>query len=109
VCYVYVRCGGGFFFKPRDQQGAKAREVEPLLTSTREQIRSLAQKRQSAPRTTTELTCSREGIGNSDQGDLWAYSVEIQVFATPIGSMLTSFGFPLLNWGIFYKFLQDDR
>ena len=29
----------------------------------------------------------------------------IQVFASPTGYMLTSFGFPLLNWGIFYRFL----
>jgi hypothetical protein len=25
------------------------------------------------------------------------------VFASPTGYMLTSFGVPLLNWGIFYK------
>ena len=41
----------------------------------------------------------------SDQGDFWAQSVEILVFASPTGYMLTSSGFPLLNWGIFYKFL----
>ena len=32
-------------------------------------------------------------------------SVEILVFASPIGYMLTSFGFLLLNCGLFYKFL----
>ena len=41
----------------------------------------------------------------SDRGDFWAQSVEILVFASPIGYMLTSSGFPLLNLGIFYKFL----
>jgi hypothetical protein len=45
----------------------------------------------------------------SDRGDFWAYSVEILVFASPTGYMLTSSGFPLLHWGIFYKFLKNDR
>jgi hypothetical protein len=31
------------------------------------------------------------------------YSVEIQVFASPTGYMLTSSGFLLLNWGISHK------
>ena len=31
------------------------------------------------------------------------------VFASPTGYMLTSSGFPTLNWGIFYKFLKNDR
>ena len=34
--------------------------------------------------------------------------VEILVFASPTGYMLTSSGFPLWNWGIFYKFLLND-
>ena len=41
----------------------------------------------------------------SDREDFWAQAVEILVFASPTGSMLTSSGFPSLNWGIFYKFL----
>ena len=41
----------------------------------------------------------------SDRGDFWAQSVEILVCASPTGYMFTSSGFPLLNWGIFYKFL----
>ena len=41
----------------------------------------------------------------SVRGDFWALSVDILVFASPTGYMLTSSGFPLLNWGIFYKFL----
>ena len=45
----------------------------------------------------------REGI--SDQGDFWAQQVEILVFASPTGYMLTSSGVSLLHWGIFYKFL----
>ena len=36
----------------------------------------------------------------SDTGHFWARSVEILVFASPTGYMLTSSGgFPLLNWG----------
>ena len=38
-------------------------------------------------------------------GDVWASTVEILVFESPTGYMLTSSGFLLLNWGIFYKFL----
>ena len=42
----------------------------------------------------------------SGRGDFWASQpVEIQVFASPTGYMLTSSGFPVLKWGIFYKFL----
>ena len=37
----------------------------------------------------------------NDQGDCWAQPVEILVFASQAGYMLTSSGFPLLNWGIF--------
>ena len=44
-------------------------------------------------------------IGISDGGDFWAWSVEILMFSSPTGYMLTSSGFPLVNWGIFYKFL----
>ena len=37
----------------------------------------------------------------NDRGGFWTYkSVEIHVFASPTGYMLTSFGVPLLNWGI---------
>jgi hypothetical protein len=36
-------------------------------------------------------------------------SVEILVFASPTGYMLTSFGFSLLIRGIFHKFLLSDR
>ena len=42
---------------------------------------------------------------SNDLGDSWAQPVEILVFATPTGYMLTSSGFPLFNWSIFYKFL----
>ena len=49
-----------------------------------------------------------EGIG-SDRGDFWAYPVEILVFANPAGYMSTFSGFPLLKWGIFHKFLQNNR
>ena len=31
-----------------------------------------------------------------------------QVFTSLTGYKLTTFGFSLLNWGIFYKFLQND-
>ena len=51
---------------------------------------------------------AREVLGHSrssDQGGFWASPVEILVFASPTGYMLTSSGFPLLNSGIFYKFL----
>ena len=42
----------------------------------------------------------------SDPGDFWvAYLVEILVFASPTGYMLSSSGSPLLKWGTFYKFL----
>ena len=33
--------------------------------------------------------------------DFWALSVEILVFTSPTGYMLTSSSFLLLNWGIF--------
>ena len=39
----------------------------------------------------------------------WALSVDILVFPSPTGYTLTSFGFPLLNWGIFFKVLKNDR
>ena len=42
--------------------------------------------------------------GTSDWGDFWTLRVEIRVFPSPTGYMLTSSGFPLLNWGIFYIF-----
>ena len=45
----------------------------------------------------------------SDRGDFWALSIEILVFASPTASMLTSFGFSILIWGIFHKFLWSDR
>ena len=38
-------------------------------------------------------------------GDYWAQPVEILVSGSPTGYMLTSSGFSLLNWGIFYQFL----
>ena len=34
----------------------------------------------------------------SDQGDFQVYSIEILVFASPTGYMLTSANFPFLNW-----------
>ena len=34
----------------------------------------------------------------SDRGGFWAEPVEILVFASPTGQVLTSSGFPLLNW-----------
>ena len=41
-----------------------------------------------------------------DRGDFWAQPpVEILVFASPTGHMLTSSAFPSLNWDMFYKFL----
>ena len=43
------------------------------------------------------------------RGDFWAWPVHILVFLTPTGYMLTSFGFPWRNWGIFYKFLLNYR
>ena len=45
-------------------------------------------------------------VGSSDREDFWALAVEILVFASPTGHILTSSGFPLVEWGIFYKFLQ---
>ena len=36
--------------------------------------------------------------GCSDRVDFWAWPVEILVFASPTGYMLTSSGFPFLNW-----------
>ena len=38
-------------------------------------------------------------LGSSDRGDFWALPIEILVLARPTGYMLTSSGFPLLNWG----------
>jgi hypothetical protein len=35
----------------------------------------------------------------SDRGDFWAYSVEILVFASPTGYMLTSSGFLCIDSG----------
>ena len=49
--------------------------------------------------------CPRNGERISDRGDFWPQPVEILVFASPTGYMFTSSGFPLSNWGIFYKFL----
>ena len=37
----------------------------------------------------------------SDRRDFWAWSVEILVFASPTGYLLTSFGFSILSWSIF--------
>ena len=44
-------------------------------------------------------------ITSNNRGDFWAQSVEILVFARSASYMLTSSGFPLLNRGIFCKFL----
>ena len=44
-------------------------------------------------------------VSTSEWGDFLALPVEILVFASPTGYMFTSSRFPLLNWGIFYKFL----
>ena len=41
----------------------------------------------------------------SDLGDFQSLSIEILVFASPTNYMLTSYGFPLLNWGIFVIFM----
>ena len=43
-------------------------------------------------------------------GEIFGHNrlVEILVFATPTGYMLTTSGFPLLNWGIFYRFFLND-
>ena len=48
-------------------------------------------------------------IWNNDCGDFCAWPVEILVIASPTGYMSTTSGFPSLNWGIFYKFLKNDR
>ena len=38
-------------------------------------------------------------------GEIFGHNrVEILVFTSPTGNMLTSSGLPLLNWGMFYKF-----
>ena len=50
-----------------------------------------------------------EAARDSDRGDFWAQPVEILVFASPTSYMLTASGFPLLNWGVFCKFLYNDR
>ena len=46
--------------------------------------------------------------GLSVQGAFWANPVEIPVFPSPTGYMLTSFGFSSLIWGIFHNFLKID-
>ena len=51
-----------------------------------------------------QLTC-RFRVRDSDRVDLWSYLVEILLFASPTGYMLTLSDFRLLNWGITYKFL----
>ena len=40
------------------------------------------------------------------EGDFWTKSVEILVYPSPTGYMLTSFGFSWWNYGIFYRFSQ---
>ena len=44
-------------------------------------------------------------VWNNVRGDFRAYLLEILVFASPTGYMLISFGFPLLNWDMFHRFL----
>jgi hypothetical protein len=59
-----------------------------------------------------DLTCSwihKPTTQHSDRGDFLAKPVEILVFASPSGYMLTSSNFPLLNWGIFDKVLQNNQ
>ena len=48
------------------------------------------------------MTHTDIGGGSSDRGDFWALPVEILVFASPTGYMLTSPGFPLWNRGVSY-------
>jgi hypothetical protein len=48
-------------------------------------------------------------IATSEREDFWASSVEILVFASAAGYIMTSSGFPFSNSGIFYKFLLNDR
>ena len=42
-------------------------------------------------------------VWSSDREHFWAQSVEILMLVSPTGHMLTSSGFPSLNWGICYK------
>ena len=39
------------------------------------------------------------------EGDFWTYSVEMPVFSSPTGYMLTSFGFPFANLSYILKWL----
>ena len=43
------------------------------------------------------LLISSSSSPSSDQGDFWAQPVEILVYPSPTGYMLTSSGFPLLD------------
>ena len=56
----------------------------------------------------TPLKIKHKVIQPGDRGDFWAQPVEILVFASPAGYKLTSSRFPLLNLGIFYKFILND-
>jgi hypothetical protein len=67
-------------------------------------LRSVSVKR--LPDTGSEVNNRESWLGKALWwGDFWTQAVDILVFASPTGCMLTSSGFPLLNWGIFYKFL----
>jgi hypothetical protein len=48
-------------------------------------------------------------VGNSHWGDFWVLTIEILVFASPTGYMLTFFGFSLLNWIIFLNSFKKIR
>ena len=41
----------------------------------------------------------------NDHEGFWTKPVQILMFSSPTGYLLTYSGFPLLNWGIFYRFL----
>jgi len=45
----------------------------------------------------------------NDRRDFWAQLVKILVFASPTSYMETTSRFAYLNWGIFYRFLQNDQ
>ena len=48
-------------------------------------------------------------VMSSVRGDFWAYPFDILVIPSPTGYMLASFGFPLIKWDKFYKFLLNYR
>ena len=43
------------------------------------------------------------------QGDFRTQSIKFLMFPSPAGYMLSHLGFPLLHWGVFYKFFKIDQ